>query len=120
LAANIYARLKLIANSAVDAAMGEVVGRTVRKKMRTHRRRFVIRFAISAFVALATPAVAAGLVEGVSATAVTVADATQPLTPDDGASGVNGRVATHGPARLSVLVGSGDIAGQDLKSRTSH
>jgi hypothetical protein len=82
--------------------------------MHTHRRRFAVRFVISAFVALATPAVGAGLVEGVSATARTVAEITRPLPPDDGAAGVNGRVATHGPARLSVLVGSGDLAYQNV------
>jgi hypothetical protein len=82
--------------------------------MHAHRRRFAVRFLISAFVALATPAVAAGLVEGVSVTATTVAYATQHLTPDEGSAGVNGRVATHGPARLSVLVGTGDLAYQNV------
>ncbi len=84
--------------------------------MRTHRRRFALRFLISAIVALTTPVVAAGLVEGVSATAATVADATQPLPPVDSSAGVNGRVATHGPARLSVLVGNGDLAYQSVGS----
>ena len=85
--------------------------------MHKHRGRFAIRFLISAFVAAATPAVAAGVVVGVSAAATTVADATQPGIPDgqsDSAAGVNGRVATHGPARLSVLVGNGDLAWQDV------
>jgi hypothetical protein len=91
--------------------------------MRTQRRRFAIRFLISAAVALATPAVAAGLVEGVSVTAATVADATQPLPPDDRSSGVNGRVATRGPARLSVLVGNGDLAYENVggsEARSTH
>ena len=73
---------------------------------------------ISAAVAVTTPAVAAGLVEGVSATAATVSDATQPLPPDDNSVGVNGRVATHGPARLSVRVGNGDLAYQNVGLRT--
>ena len=79
--------------------------------MNKSRHRFAIQFAISALVALATPAVAAGLVEGVSATAATVADATQPLPLDDAATG---HVATHGPARLSVLVGHGDLSYQNV------
>ena len=82
--------------------------------MRRHQNRFATQFLISALVALATPAMAAGLVEGVSATATTVADATQPLSPDSNPAGVNGRVATHGPARLSVLVGNGDLASQNV------
>jgi hypothetical protein len=85
--------------------------------MRMHRRRFANRFLISAFVALATPAMAAGLVEGVSVTAATVASVTQPLTPDERSGGVNGRVATHGPARLSLLVGNGDLAYQNVGLR---
>lgn len=89
--------------------------------MRARYRRSAIRFLVSATVALATPAVAAGLVEGVSATAATVANATQPLPilpADDSSAGVNGRVATHGPARLSVLVGNGDLAYQNVGLRT--
>jgi hypothetical protein len=90
--------------------------------MRKSPGRFAIRFLISAVVAAATPALAAGVVLGVSAAATTVADATQPGIPDDmaaNASGVNGRVATHGPARLSVLVGDGDLAWQDV-GRSRH
>jgi hypothetical protein len=94
--------------------MGEVARAYGEGKMHTHRRRFAIRFLISAFVAVATPAVAAGLVEGVSVTATTIASATPPVTPDEGFAGVNGRVATHGPARLSVLVGNGDLAYQNV------
>ena len=84
--------------------------------MRRHRRRFAVRFLISAFVAVTTPALAAGVVVGVSAAATTVADVTQqPGRPDDQTdAGVNGRVATHGPARLSVLVGKGDLAYQNV------
>lgn len=80
--------------------------------MQKHHKRFAIRFLISAAVAVATPALAAGVVVGVSAAATTVADVTQPGIPDVRTSdvGVNGRVATHGPARLSVLVGNGDLA----------
>jgi hypothetical protein len=86
--------------------------------MQKHRRRFAVRFLISAIVAVTTPAIAAGLIEGVSVTATTVANATQPLTPDEDSAGVNGRVATHGPARLSVLVGNGDLAYQNVGLRT--
>jgi hypothetical protein len=83
--------------------------------MRRHRQRFAIRFLISAAVAAATPALAAGVVVGVSAAATTVADVTQPGIPDVQANnaGINGRIATHGPARLSVLVGNGDLADQN-------
>ncbi|HEY1837064.1 MAG: hypothetical protein WBQ17_09165 [Rhizomicrobium sp.] len=66
---------------------------------------------------MATPALAAGVVLGVSAAATTVVDATQPGLPDAmaaSASDVNGRVATHGPARLSILVGDGDLAWQNV------
>ena len=91
--------------------------------MRTHRRRFAVQFLISAVFAVVTPAVAAGVVVGVSAAATTVAEATQPGVPagvsTDSGGGVNGRVATHGPARLSVLVGNGDLDVQEAGSSTT-
>jgi hypothetical protein len=90
--------------------------------MRGHRRRFAIRFLISATVAAGTPAIAAGLVAGVSAATDTVADAASPQPPDDlsaGTSNPGTRVATHGPARPSLLVGNGDISWHDA-SRMEH
>jgi hypothetical protein len=83
--------------------------------MRKYRRRFAARLLISVLVAIATPAIAAGLVEGVSAAALTVADATQPPAPDNGAPDINSRAATHGPARLSVLVRVDDTVGRDTR-----
>jgi hypothetical protein len=80
------------------------------------RRRFAVRFLISAGVAVATPALAAGVVVGVSAAATTVADVTQAPDTQANNAGVNGRVATHGPARLSVLVGKGDLASPNGRS----
>lgn len=82
--------------------------------MRKHQQRFAIQFLISAAVAAAAPALAAGVMVGVSAAATTVADATQPGIPEaqPNSTGVNGRIATHGPARLSVLVGNGDLSDQ--------
>lgn len=83
--------------------------------MHKHPGRFAIRFLISAFVAGVTPAVAAGVVVGVSAAVTTVADATQPSSPvgqPQNVTGTTGRIATHGPARLSVLVSNADLARQ--------
>src|ERR1700761_6614968 len=90
------------------------IGDSEGTQMRQYRGRFAVRFLISVLVAAATPALAAGLVEGVSATANSVADAASPAVPDDlsaggDMAGVQSRIATHGPARLSVLVGSGDL-----------
>ncbi len=73
--------------------------------MRAQRRRIAIRFLLSVLVALAMPVVAAGLVEGVSVTAVTVAEVAQPST-DGSFAVVSGRVAT----RLSIPIGNGDLA----------
>jgi hypothetical protein len=83
--------------------------------MRRYHRHFAVRLLISALVAVATPAIAAGLVEGVSATAMTVADATQPQVPDGATPDNSGRMATHGPARLSVLVRVDDVASRDTR-----
>lgn len=77
--------------------------------MGREKRRFFIHFALSALAAVVTPAMAAGLVAGASA-------GTQALTgtiyPSDDMAGsaidadASPHVATHGPTKLSVLVGN--------------
>jgi hypothetical protein len=86
-------------------------------------RRTLMQLAISAAVAVATPAVAAGLVEGVSAATNTVADANSILPTDtDGGSSTpaaapaDSHVATRAPLRLSALAGEDDAAWADAKS----
>jgi len=85
--------------------------------METKLRRTLMQFAISAAVAIVTPAAAAGIVEGVSQTASAVADATAPsiVSNDVGggqsaAQASDSRVATHAPMRLSDLAGDDDVA----------
>ncbi|HEY2071895.1 MAG TPA: hypothetical protein VGG48_20220 [Rhizomicrobium sp.] len=87
-------------------------------------RRRLIQLAISAAVAAVTPAAAAGLVEGVSAAATTVADATAPssllsattaIAPNDSMPG-DTRIATGAPVRLSPLAGEDDTAWADANS----
>ncbi len=55
--------------------------------MNTKFRRTLMQFAISAAVAVVTPAAAAGIVEGVSQAASTVADATAPRIIQNNAGG---------------------------------
>ncbi|HEX4533671.1 MAG TPA: hypothetical protein VH000_05525 [Rhizomicrobium sp.] len=90
-------------------------------------KRFARNLALSALCAVATPVLAAGLVEGTSAAVRSVADAATPqkadaaATPDIAApSKVHSqRTATAPPARLgapiedhpAVLAGAGDGAG---------
>jgi hypothetical protein len=72
-----------------------------------------MQFGISAIVALTTPAVAAGLVAGTSVAVQTsnaaIGDAIY-STQDDAAPPAATAEATHGPARLSVLVGNDQAA----------
>ena len=72
-----------------------------------------MKFAISAVIAAATPAVAAGLVVGTSV-AVQTGNAAigGTIYPSDESAGptVPPQNATHGPARLSVLAGSDQAA----------
>jgi len=90
--------------------------------MNAKYRRFSMQFAISVAVAIVTPAAAAGLVEGVSTAATTVADATAPnqFVSQDGAAGTDGGAAvsanavTHAPARLSPLAGNDATAWADV------
>jgi len=84
-------------------------------------RRLLMQFAISVAVAAVVPAAAAGLVEGVSVAATTMADAAasnQTLLPDQGASSSDGinttAVATHAPTRLSALAGEDATAWADI------
>lgn len=86
-------------------------------------RRFLFHLAISAVVAVATPAIAAGLMAGPSAAASadteTVSNAIYSTEDAVGAS-INSDpsrfVATHGPAKLSVLVGNDQAAWESAHS----
>jgi hypothetical protein len=75
-------------------------------------RRFLMHLAISAGVAVVTPAAAAGFFAGVSAAASTVADADPSIVNADpiAAPQNDSQIATHAPTRLSALAGSDDTA----------
>jgi hypothetical protein len=95
--------------------------------MKTTLRRTLMQFAISAAVATVTPALAAGMVEGVSAAATTVSDAAMPnqqIAPTGDTGGTSqptdSRVATHAPMRLSAIAGDDDTARTDARSVTRH
>jgi hypothetical protein len=85
-------------------------------------RRTLMQLAISAAVAVATPAVAAGIVEGVSAATNSVADVTSIVPSDNGggaasvAAPTDSHIATHAPLRLSALAGEDDTAWADARS----
>jgi hypothetical protein len=86
-------------------------------------KRFLAQFGISAVVALATPAVAAGLVAGTSVAMQTSNDAIGKAiysTQDDSGMAAqrspNAEQATHGPARLSALVGNDQAAWDSANS----
>jgi hypothetical protein len=89
--------------------------------MMSGKRRFLMQFAISAVVALATPAVAAGLVAGTSvamqSSNMAIGNAIYP-TQDDASAPVPQAYsqATHGPARLSVLAGNDQAAWDNAHS----
>jgi hypothetical protein len=79
------------------------------------RQKFLIRLAISASVAIASPAIAAGLVAGTSAAASAGAEGLgNTIYPADVSAGSSSdsspAMATHGPAKLSVLAGTDDAA----------
>ena len=86
-------------------------------------QKFIIRFTISAMVAIATPALAAGLVAGASVAAsaggeaidTAVYPAASAATPDIN-SDTSPFVATRDPARLSALAGNDDIARDSVHS----
>lgn len=80
-------------------------------------QKFLTQLAISAFVAVATPALAAGLMTGVSATGTASDAVLAPTiavsdTGDGGTvnSGSSPLLASHSPARLSALAGDDDAA----------
>jgi hypothetical protein len=85
--------------------------------MRDSRKRFLIHLSISALAALATPAIAAGLVIG-TGQVFYVADSSTPgiataSVPTDQAPAANRlreNYATHEPARLSPLAGNDKAA----------
>jgi hypothetical protein len=90
--------------------------------MQTKFRRRVTQLAISAAIAVVTPAAAAGLMSGVSAAATTVAEASAPvvLTGDRDAALADPQPATHAPARLSPLAGNDEVAWADARSVHRH
>jgi hypothetical protein len=78
-------------------------------------KRLLMQFAISALVAVATPAVAAGLVAGTSAAMEAANNQINPtiVSTADGdvaAPQIQPGIATHAPAKLSVLAGHDDAA----------
>ncbi|HTQ13997.1 MAG TPA: hypothetical protein VMH86_08980 [Rhizomicrobium sp.] len=93
--------------------------------MKAHWRRALTQFAISAFVAAVTPAVAAGVVAGVSVAARTVGNAAaegRMSDLDDGAGAVpaNAPIATAAPRRLTALSGDDSIAWEDAHAAARH
>ncbi len=88
--------------------------------MRTVGKKFFIQIGISAFVAVATPALAAGVMAGATVMASTSdSDALvqgAPAYAPDVAAGGSDRIAdepqsaTHGPKRLSALAGDDKAA----------
>lgn len=76
--------------------------------------RFAMQFAISALVAVATPAVAAGLVAGTSVAMQTsnaaIGNAIYSTSDADAGPQADTSQASHAPARLSVLVGNDKAA----------
>lgn len=80
-------------------------------------QRFLTQLAISTVVAIASPAVAAGLLTGASVVASTNNSPGSAIYSTDSAAGAAAAnseappfVATHAPAKLSVLVGNDDAA----------
>jgi hypothetical protein len=86
------------------------------KDMGRTGQKFFMQVAISAAVAIATPAIAASLVVGTSAAASAGTETIGSVYPtDDGAApAINSDappfIATHGPTKLSVLVGNDEAA----------
>jgi hypothetical protein len=89
-------------------------------------RRLLMQFGISAAIAIVTPAAAAGLVEGVSAAATTVADATIPnasVFPNQDAAETKPAApaaATRAPTRLSDLAGNDATAWASVGHPARH
>lgn len=81
--------------------------------MRRRGQKFFAHFAISAVAAIVTPAMAAGLVAGASAGTQAISSAMYP-SDDPAGPAINSNsspfIATHEPAKLSVLVGNGKDA----------
>lgn len=86
-------------------------------------QKFMMRLAISAVAAVATPAIAAGLVTGASVATSAGSDALSSAvgtagdlaaTTTDADEALN--VATHAPVQLSVLAGNGDNAWKSVHS----
>ena len=86
------------------------------------KNRFAMQFAISAIVAVTTPAVAAGLVAGTSVAmqsgSAAVNNAIYPATEGDAGTQADAAPgqASHAPARLSILVGNDDAAWKSAHS----
>jgi hypothetical protein len=106
--------------SSVKAALGGsgwdghwdmVMGRT--------GQRFLVHLAFSAAAAIVTPAMAAGLVAGASAGTQAIGSAIYPSENDGGAAtdaDSSPQVATHAPAKLSLLAGNGKEAWESVRA----
>jgi len=85
-------------------------------------KKFLMRFSISALVAVATPAFAAALLTGASAAMqsgnTAIGGAIDSTSDNDAAAQPDPAPAqaSHAPARLSVLVGNDDAAWQSAHS----
>lgn len=84
-------------------------------------QRFLTQLAVSAIVAIATPALAAALVVGASEAASAGSEGMNgainpPVEAADINSGASPYIATHGPARLSALAGNDEVARQSVRS----
>jgi len=88
--------------------------------MRDSHKRFLMQISISAFVAVATPALTAGLMVGaqqVADAASTPVSISANLTRDTNKSATaNSRHATRPPARLSPLAGDDKAAWENANS----
>lgn len=96
--------------SRVNPALGEAAGTAIGDMgMGRRGQKFFAHLAISAVAAIVTPAMAAGLVAGASAGTQALSSAIYPSN-DPAGSAINTDtspyIATHEPAKLSVLVGN--------------
>jgi|GEM_PF-1840375 len=88
-------------------------------------KKFLIQIGISAFVAVATPALAAGVMAATVMVSASDSDSAMPGTPayaPDMAAGGSDRItdqpqrATHAPTRLSILAGNDKAAWDSANS----
>jgi hypothetical protein len=82
-------------------------------------QRFLVHLAFSAAAAVVTPALAAGLVAGASAGTQAIGSAIYPSDNDANAAAgadTGAQMATHAPAKLSVLAGNDERAWESAHS----